>query len=73
MLLKFLEHKSISKLYSCLCQQLYIMRKNNKPSILYWGNKLINLSIFCEKIEFLKVAVKCLKNEINSIFNVFSS
>lgn len=49
------------------------MQKNNKPSVLYWGKKLINLSIFCEKIEFLKTAVKCLKNEINSIFNVFSS
>ena len=49
------------------------MKQNNKPSILYWGNKLINLSIFCEKIEFLKPDEKCLKNEINSIFNVFSS
>ena len=47
------------------------MHENNKPSILYWGNKLINLSIFCEKIEFLKPAVKSLKNEINNIFNVF--
>lgn len=49
------------------------MKQNNKPSILYWGKELINLSIFCEKIEFLKSDVKCLKNEINSIFNVFSS
>ena len=47
------------------------MHENNKPPILYWGNKLINLSIFCEKIEFLKPAVKSLKNEINNIFNVF--
>lgn len=49
------------------------MQQNNKPSVLYWGKKLINLSIFCRKIGFLKSAVKCLKNEIKSIFNVFSS
>jgi hypothetical protein len=40
---------------------LYIMRENNKPSILYWEKKLINFSIFFQKIEFMKLVVKSLK------------
>lgn len=52
---------------------LYIMQKNNKPSVLYWGKKLINFSIFIQKIEFKKLVVKSLKNRKNIDFNVISS
>lgn len=53
--------------------KLYNMKQNKKPSILYWGNELINFSIFLEKIGFLKFVVKCLKNEINIQIDVISS
>ena len=46
------------------------MRENNKPSILYWGKKLINFSIFFQKIEFVKLVVKSLKNRKNIDFNI---
>ena len=46
------------------------MQQNNKPSILYWGRELINLSIFFQKIEFMKLAVESFKNEISINFNV---
>ena len=49
------------------------MRENNKPSILYWGKKLINFSIFFQKIEFMKLVVKSLKIRKNIDFNVISS
>lgn len=49
------------------------MRENNKPSILYWGKKLINFSIFFQKIEFLKPVVKSVKIRKNINFNVISS
>ena len=49
------------------------MQQNKKPSILYWGNELINFSIFSKKIGFLKFVVKCLKNEINIQIDVISS
>ena len=52
---------------------LYIMRENNKPSILYWGKELINFSIFFQKIEFVKLVVKSLKIRKNINFNVISS
>ena len=52
---------------------LYIMKPNNKPSILYWGKNLINFSIFCKKVESMKKTVKHLKKEINKYFNVISS
>ncbi len=48
------------------------MQQNNKPSILYWGKKLINFSIFFQKIEFMKLVVKSLKNRKNINFNVIS-
>ena len=49
------------------------MQKNNKPSVLYWGKKLINFSIFIQKIEFKKLVVKSLKNRKYIDFNVISS
>ena len=49
------------------------MRENNKPSILYWEKKLINFSIFFQKIEFMKLVVKSLKIRKNIDFNVISS
>ena len=49
------------------------MQQNNKPSILYWGNELINFSIFFQKIGFLKFVVKYFKNEINIQIDVISS
>lgn len=43
------------------------MNQNNRPSIIYWGKKLINLSIFFQKIEFLKLAEKLVKYHKNLI------
>ena len=43
------------------------MQTNKKPSILCWGKKLINLSIFFQKIEFLKLAEKLVKYHKNLI------
>jgi len=43
------------------------MNQNNKPSIIYWGKKLINLSIFFQIIEFLKLAEKLVKYHKNLI------
>ena len=49
------------------------MQQNKKPSILYWGNELINFSIFFQKIGFLKFVVKYFINEINIQIDVISS
>ena len=49
------------------------MQQNKKPSILYWGNELINFSIFFQKLGFLKFVVKYFKNEINIQIDVISS
>lgn len=49
------------------------MQQNKKPSILYWGDELINFSIFFQKIGFLKFVVKYFKNEINIQIDVISS
>lgn len=40
--------------------------------MLYLGKKLINLSIFCEKIEFLKPVVKCLPLLFKKISKYYS-
>ena len=48
------------------------MQTNKKPSMLYCGKKLINFSIFFQKIEFMKLVVKSLKNRKNIDFNVIS-
>lgn len=49
--------------------KLYNIQTNKKPSRLYWGNKLINFSIFFKKIDFMKLVVKSLKNMKNINFN----
>ena len=41
------------------------MRIKHKPSLLFWGNSLINLSIFSEKIEICKTVEDLLKIKIN--------
>lgn len=41
------------------------MKQKQKPSLLFWGNTLINFSIFSEKIEICKSAEKLLKIKIN--------
>ena len=48
------------------------MQTNKKPSILYWGNELINFSILFQKIEFMKLVVKSLKTRKNIDLNVIS-
>ncbi len=48
------------------------MQTNKKPSILCWGKKLINFSIFFRKIEFMKLVVKSLKTRKNIDLNVIS-
>ena len=41
------------------------MNQKHKPSLLFWGNSLINLSIFSEKIEICKTVEDLLKIKIN--------
>ena len=47
------------------------MKQNKKPSILYWGKELINLSIFSEKIDPKKPVVKHLKKKQTPIMALF--
>ena len=52
----------------------YNMNQKNKPSLLYWGKKLINFTIFVEKIVYLKTVIKLFYLEIrdfNPIFSLF--
>ncbi len=53
--------------------KLYNMKQNKKPPILYWGKKLINFTIFFQKIGFLKFVVKYFKTEINIRIDVIYS
>ena len=46
------------------------MNTNKKPSVLYWGKELINLSIFFQKIDFMKLVVNSLKNMKNINYDV---
>ena len=48
------------------------MQQNKKPSMPYWGKKVINFSIFFRKLGFLKFVVKWFKNEINIKIDVNS-
>lgn len=49
------------------------MKKNNKPSILYWGKELINFSIFSEKNRLKETSSKTFKKETNTNKRVISS
>ena len=48
------------------------MQQNKKPSMPYWGKKVINFSIFFRKLGFLKFVEKKNKNEINIKIDVNS-
>lgn len=49
------------------------MKPNKKPSILYWGKKLINFSIFPEKNRLKETSSKTFKKETNTNNPVVSS
>ncbi len=46
------------------------MKQKHKSSLLFWGNSLINFSIFSEKVENMKSDVELFKIQINKL-NLF--